>query len=272
VPEGHAIHRHARDHDGWFAGQTVAVSSPQGRFAAGAGVLDGRRFESAEAWGKHLFHRYEGGATVHIHLGLYGKVFPQVLRDGRAPTDPRDTVRYRVHGAARVIDLIGAAACELVDPPAFEAILARLGPDPIRSDADPDRAWATLQRRAVPIGRALMDQTVLAGVGNIYRAEILFVHGLHPLVASRAVPRETFDAMWATLVTWMRRGVRERMIVTVDPDEFGMARRDITRETSTYVYHQDRCRRCARPVRRWDLAGRWAYACERCQPLPEGAR
>jgi endonuclease VIII len=284
VPEGHTIHRLARDHGEWFSGRRVRVSSPQGRFDAAAAQLDGRRLVATDAYGKHLFHRYDDGRSVHIHLGLFGKVFHHALAERDAPPVPRDTVRYRVVTAgdgdrdgdgdgdgAHAIDLVGATACELLDEPQVDAIVARLGPDPIRDDADPERAWAALRRRSVSVGRALMDQAVLAGVGNVYRAEVLFVHGLHPDVPSRDVDRATWDAMWSTLVVWLRRGVKERRIITVDPKELGVPRSRIRRSDATYVYHQERCRRCGTAVRRYDLAGRWAYACETCQPPPRGA-
>jgi endonuclease VIII len=264
VPEGHTIHRLARDHATWFAGQRVTVASPSGRFAAAAAQLDGHVLEGTEAWGKHLFHRYEGERYVHVHLGLFGKVFVHTF----PPPAPRATSRYRLVGDERAIDLIGATACDLFTPEEVDRVVARLGPDPIRGDADPDRAWAALQRRSVGIGRALMDQSVVAGVGNVYRAEVLFVHGLHPELPAREVPRETFDAVWATLVAWLRRGVRQRRIITTDPAEIGKPRSRMRRDESLYVYKRERCRRCGTEVRRWDLAGRWAYACETCQPPP----
>jgi endonuclease VIII len=266
VPEGHTIHRLARDHAAWFAGAPVAVSSPQGRFP-GAGQLDGRTFEGTDAWGKHLFHRYEGAAFVHVHLGLFGKF----LRHDTPPPPPRDTARMRVVGQDRTIDLVGATACELVGPDEVDAIVARLGPDPLRPDADPTRGWAALQRRRVGIGRALMDQGVLAGVGNVYRAEVLYVHGLHPEVPARDVSHEQWRSLWDTLVAWMRYGVRYRRIVTTDPDEVGRPRSRMRRDERVHVYRREACRRCGTQVRRWDLAGRWAYACETCQPRPREA-
>jgi endonuclease-8 len=277
VPEGHTLHRLARDHAKMFAGHRVTVGSRNGRFHAAAEQLTGTVLEATDAYGKHLFHRYEGERIVHVHLGLFGKVLHRSLVPGDDPDappdpgEPRETSRYRVVGPDDVIDLVGATACDLLTPDEVAALTARLGPDPLRRDADPDRAWAALQRRTVGIGRALMDQAVLAGVGNVYRAEILFVHGLHPEVPAREVPRETWDAMWADLVTWLRRGVRQRRIVTVDPEEVGKPRSRIRRHEATYVYKQDRCRRCDTEIRRWDLAGRWAYACETCQPRPRGA-
>ncbi len=266
MPEGHTLHRLARDHDRWFAGERVAVSSPQGRFA-GAGLIDGEVFAGAEAHGKHLFHRYAGGEVVHVHLGLFGRF----THHEPPPPAPRDTVRMRIASGGHVIDLVGATACEVLTPDEVEGIRARLGPDPLRRDADPDLAFAALGRRSVGIGRALMDQAVLAGVGNVYRAELLYVHGLHPEVPARAIDRETWTSMWGTLVRWMRDGVRSGRIVTVDPAEVGTPKRRLTREEATYVYRSERCIRCGSDVRRWDLAGRWAYACETCQPPPAGA-
>ena len=268
MPEGHTIHRLARDHTSWFGGTPVRVSSPQGRFLEAAALLDGQVLERADAYGKHLFHHYDGGQTVHIHLGLFGRFF---THDSPAP-EPRETARYRVVGAERTVDLVGATACALLAPDEVDAIIARLGPDPIRKDAEPELAWNALQRRRIPIGQALMDQRVVSGIGNVYRAEVLFVHGIHPETPSNRITREQWDAMWGTLVPWLRRGVRERRIVTVDPKEAGKPRSRMTREEATYVYRSERCPRCDTEVRRFDLANRWAYACESCQPRPRRHR
>jgi endonuclease-8 len=264
VPEGHTIHRLARDHHRGFVGQPVAVSSPQGRFA-GADRIDGHVLQDATAYGKHLFHHYDVG-VVHVHLGLFGRFF----RHDAPPPEPRDTCRMRVANGERAVDLVGATACELLTEDEALAITERLGPDVLRDDANPDLGWEALQRKRVGIGRALLDQSVLAGVGNVYRAEVLFVHGVHPEVPSPDISRATWDAMWGTLHDWLRLGVRMGRIVTTDPDEIGKPRSRMKRADSLYVYKQQRCRRCGTEIRRWDLSGRWSYACESCQPRPRG--
>jgi endonuclease-8 len=258
VPEGHTIHRIARDQTATLAGHAVAVSSPQGRFAAGADLLDGVTLETIDAWGKHLFYRFERERILHIHLGLYGKFWPFVPPGG--PTHRQ--VRVRLEGGDHGYDLTGPTACEVYDPPEMAAVIARLGPDPLRRDADPGRVPPRLARRRGPIGVALMDQSVVAGVGNVYRAESLFVHGIHPETPSNTVDAATWEAMWATLVRMLGDGVRMRRIVTVRKDP------RIHDKRSRYVYKQDTCGYCGGPIRRWDLAGRWAYACEHCQPPP----
>ncbi|MEX2324216.1 MAG: DNA-formamidopyrimidine glycosylase family protein [Nitriliruptoraceae bacterium] len=267
MPEGHTIHRLARDHQKWFAKMPVAVASPQGTFADAAARLDGLEFARAEAYGKHLFHRYADGSIVHIHLGLFGKVFHHDLADSAVPV-PRDTVRYRVVNRLHGIDLIGATQCELITPSERDAIVERLGPDPLRPRTDHWRGYAALRRRTVAVGQSLMDQRVIAGVGNVYRAELLFVHGIHPEVPSRTITEQQWESMWSQLQTWMRHGVRTNRIVTVDVRQLGWSRKQLAAERATYVYRQEHCRKCGTLVRRWDMAGRWAYACETCQPPP----
>ena len=164
MPEGHTLHRLVWLHQRRFAGAPVAVSSPQGRFT-GAASLTGRVFTRPRG-GKHLFHHYDGGPIVHVHLGLYGTFteapVPMLLPVGQ--------VRMRLVGSQYGTDLRGPTACEVIDEAQVSAILARLGPDPLRRDADPDLAWERIVSPRKPIGALLMDQRVLAGVGNVCTA------------------------------------------------------------------------------------------------------
>jgi endonuclease VIII len=261
VPEGHTIHRLAARHADALAGLVVAVDSPQGRFT-GAPLVDGTCLEGTDAWGKHLFYDFEAERTVHVHLGLYGTFTDQPV----PPPPPRPTCRMRLATADHVMDLVGPITCEVLDPEGRHAVVARLGPDPLRPDADPRRFRAALARRRTPVGRALLDQGVVAGVGNVYRAEALFVLGISPTRPARDLDADEVTALWATLVAMLERGRAEGRIVTVDPAEAGVPRHRQSTRDGRYVYRRDTCRRCEGPVRRWDMAGRWAYACPTCQP------
>ena len=175
MPEGHTLHRLARDLDATFGGRRVVVSSPQGRFADSAALVDGAVVHRAEAAGKHLFVELGGDRVLHVHLGLIGS-FDVHADVGELPL-PVGQVRLRLASRDRAgtsyADLRGAIVCELVTPERRAEVIARLGPDPLRPDADPARAWARISRSQRPIGDLLLDQEVVAGVGNVYRAELL---------------------------------------------------------------------------------------------------
>src|SRR5947209_16836054 len=166
MPEGHTLHRLARLHQRRFRGAPVAVSSPQGRFADSAAVVDGRVLRRASAWGKHLFHHYADGPIVHVHLGLYG-AFTEWERPGGATLpEPVGQVRMRMVGAEYGTDLRGPTVCEVVDEGQVSDVVARLGPDPLRADAGRSWAWARITKSRRPVGALLMDQPGIAGVAN----------------------------------------------------------------------------------------------------------
>ncbi|MGH3717072.1 MAG: Fpg/Nei family DNA glycosylase, partial [Micromonosporaceae bacterium] len=215
MPEGHVTHRLAREHRSLLGGATVRTSSPQGRFATGAARLDGTRLAATDAHGKHLFHRYEapGGEQVwlHVHLGLYGKF---AAGTGPAPP-PVGQIRLLWQAERAYLELRGPTACELVTEPEKAALHARLGADPLRPDADPDAAATRVCRSRAPIGLLLMDQSVVAGVGVAYRAEVLFRAGLDPLTPGRALGAGTWAALWDDLTALMRDGAAAGRIDTV---------------------------------------------------------
>lgn len=263
MPEGHTVHRQAREHLARFGGHAVRLSSPQGRFARGAALLDGRRLEDADAWGKHLFLGFAGDLWLHVHLGLYGAWTFGALP---APT-PRGALRVRLEGDGSYADLRGPTACEVQTPEERAHVVDRLGPDPLRRAADPGRAWARLTRSRSPVGLLLMDQTVLAGVGNVYRAEVLFRAGIDPHRPARLVGRAEWDALWADLVALMKAGLRAGRIVTTRPADRDRRTGRVRREDAHYVYRRTGlpCRVCRTPVATAVMAARNLFWCPRCQ-------
>lgn len=262
MPEGHTIHRVARDHTPLLCGAPIEVTSPQGRFAADAARVDGRVLESIEAYGKHLFYWWDTGEVGHVHLGLFGK-----FRITRGPEAPPVTgqVRARFRSPLATVDLRGPTACTVGSPDERAAILARLGPDPLRADARPEIAIDRILRSRQAIGTLLLDQSVLAGVGNVYRAEALFVHGIHPARPGRDHDRGELTDLWATIVAQLRAGVKANRIVTVDRASLPKGRAP-RRGESTYVYHRPACLRCGTPTARVTLGARDCWYCPSCQP------
>lgn len=272
MPEGHTLRRLADDLTATFAGTRPRVSSPQGRFAAEARDLDGAPLVGAESAGKHLFVEFEGERLVHIHLGLIGGFTVATYDEAPAPVG---TVRLRLvaphpDGVA-VADLRGAITCALVGAERRDQVVAALGPDPLRPDADPDRAWQRIARSNRAIGELLMDQSVVAGVGNVYRAEVLHRTRLHPLRPGRTLRRRQWEAIWSDVVVLMAEGVRAGRIDTVHadhtPEAMGRPPRDDDHGGEVYVYRRtgQACLVCGATVRTDVLAGRNIFWCPRCQ-------
>lgn len=267
MPEGHTLHRLARLHQRRYGRAPVRVGSPQGRFADGAAVVDGRVLRTSEAWGKHLFHHYDGGRVVHVHLGLYGSFNEFPAADVDAIPDPVGQVRMRMIGAEYGTDLRGPTVCEVIDEAEVTDVVAKLGPDPLRKNADPAPAWKRITKSRRPIAALLMDQSVLAGVGNVYRSELLFRHRINPFRPGTDITSDEFAVMWADLVELMKVGLRRGKIVVVRPEDDHGAPSYRTGRPRTYVYRRalEPCRICATPVKTVELEGRNLFWCPTCQ-------
>lgn len=264
MPEGHTIHRLARDHTPLLQGRPVRAASPQGRFAEGAALLDGRVLERVQPYGKHLFYVFEGDALLHVHLGLYGGW----LTGSHPAPEPKGALRLRLQTDGHWLDLRGPTACEIHTPADRDAVLARLGPDPLQRNADPEPAWRKVSRSRTAIGALLMDQSVLAGVGNVYRAEALYRAGLSPFRPGREVPESTWLQLWGDLKVLLRAGVRAGHIVTTAREDRGRRSGPPRLEDRFYVYRRTGlpCRRCGTEVRTQEMVGRNLYWCPVCQP------
>ncbi|NMN99653.1 Fpg/Nei family DNA glycosylase [Gordonia sp. TBRC 11910] len=271
MPEGHTLHRLARRQQRLLGGQVVAVTSPQGRFANEAAILDGMVFAGAQAWGKHLVQSYRPAGSrkraderlVHIHLGLYGAF----TEEPTPMPDPVGQIRMRVVGRDVGIDLRGPNQCELMTPDQLDALVGRLGPDPLRDDADPAAAFRAIARSSRPVGALLMDQKVLAGVGNVYRAEVLFRAGIDPMRMGKSLSRNEFDGIWHDLLDLMPIGVRRGKMHVVRAEHDRGAPSYAPDRPRTYVYRRagEPCRICSTPVLTSVLEGRNLFWCPTCQ-------
>lgn len=262
MPEGHTIHRLARDLNSSLRSGTVGASSPQGRFAEEAALLDGRHLDKADAWGKHLFLDFRDAPLLHIHLGLIGK-----LRPKPADASEEGAIRLRLASGEAVWDLTGPMVCALIDPDDADAITAKLGPDPLRRRTRPDEFVARMARKSVPVAAALLDQGVVAGIGNVYRSEFCFLAGIDPRTPASALDETQALAMWDLARDQLKLGVRLNRIVTRDPDELGTTAGRIGNDDRLYVYKRDGlpCHRCGTEIRLIEIAKRNAWFCPACQ-------
>jgi endonuclease-8 len=257
MPEGHTIHRLARDLSE-LTGRRLSASSPQGRFAGGAAAVDGVVLRSAEAYGKHLLLHLSRDQSVHVHLGMQGKW----LRSADPAGPPLPQVRLRLATQDVAWDLVAPSTCELLDPPGVAALLSRLGPDPLRSDVEVEAALDALSSATGPIGAVVLDQSVVAGVGNVFRAEALHAVGIAPRRRADALTRDELRSLWAVLQQMMSRAVEDGKIVTVE----GPDRLTVPESEARKVYRQERCRDCGAPVVTGQVGGRTAYHCPVDQP------
>lgn len=269
MPEGHTIHKIAKDHAKLLADKAIRVSSPQGRFAADAERVDGAVLQRIEPHGKHLFYHWDTGEIGHVHLGLFGKF---KIHTSDEPPEPSSGCRMRLltrtgQDGSVTIDLAGPTACTIDDPSVRKGILARLGPDPIKPRQNPQKMFDKIAKSKRGIGDLLMDQAVVAGVGNVYRAEALFVCGIHPLRPGTDLDPAELDALWATISGMLRQGVKDGRILTVPREESGVPRgKRIPRNEATYAYKRDTCLCCGTEIEHLDIANRTSYHCPTCQP------
>ncbi len=282
MPEGHTVHRLAHAFASRFVGKTVQASSPQGRFAAGAALLDGHVLRAAEAHGKQMFLLFSGELWLRVHLGLYGMwrfAGPGLAGIGRRasrtpagvavvfPPEPRGLVRLRLLTRTHVADLSGPTACAVISPAEKAVAMQRLGEDPLRTDAVSERAFAKVHASRSPVGLLLMRQDIVAGIGNIYRAEILFRARIDPHRPGREILAPVWDALWTDLATLLGHGVDTGRIVTTEPADRARASGKVRREDACYVAHRAGrpCRVCGTPIQAEPMAGRTLYWCPTCQ-------
>ncbi|MPY55423.1 Fpg/Nei family DNA glycosylase, partial [Streptomyces acidicola] len=184
---------------------------------------------------------------------------------------PTDTVRLRLANDTTYVDLRGPTTCALITNPEKQAVHDRLGPDPLRPDADPSAAYRRVSRSRTTIAALLMDQKVIAGVGNVYRAEVLFRHNIDPYRPGKHITPGEWEAMWADLLELMREGVRNNRIDTVRPEHtpeaMGRPPRVDDHGGEVYVYRRATlpCHICGGEIRTVDLAARNLFWCPTCQ-------
>lgn len=302
MPEGHSVHRIARQFARHFVGHRIRASSPQGRFADGAKILDGRSMTDAKAVGKQMFLEFDGGLWLRVHLGIYGawdfagdvtqndsrrsmgaprrtrlrmaEADQESVIDHAAlaafPAEPIGQVRVRLLTERAVADLRGPTACEVLDAEGVQRVIDALGPDPLVDDASlgEERMLARVRGRRVPIGLLLMDQSVVSGIGNVYRAEMLFRARLDPHATGASLSDDSIRDLWRDWRYLLNVGVDTGQMLTMDGlDEEAQRAALRNRADRHWVYKREGlpCRICRTHIALEIAAGRKLYWCPSCQ-------
>jgi endonuclease-8 len=260
MPEGHTVHRISNRFSKDFRGRRVKVVSPQGRFT-GASIVTGKKLTDSQAFGKQLF-LFFGQDIIRIHLGIYGKWSFQIVED-EIP-QPKGQVRARFMVPELLADLRGPTACEVIGEEGYLQSLKKLGPDPIRNDVNgADKFVEKILGSNRRIAELLMDQSVVAGIGNVYRAELLFRAKLSPLAPGKKVPRELLGSIWTDATKLMPIGVRTGLMLT--REGFLKGKPNLAERYYVYKRSGEDCRECGGKISMQILAGRKLYWCRRCQ-------
>ena len=292
MPEGNEIHRWAERHFAAFGGRAVRVDGPQGRFTD-SDVIDGRKLQRVMAVGKHLGYDFGRDRILHVHLGLQGD-----FTEGSGPLPAvRGALRLRMWNAAAVrkaaepngskphrwyseddgsdniapervawVELRGPMDCSVYTQEMWDALLKRLGPDPLNGDGV-DKLVAKVEKSRKTIGELLMDQSVAAGVGNIFRAELLYRAKLNPFTPGKEVEQSRLRSIWKDAGVLMKAGMVDRRIVTTKPKDRPHKKGQALKEEAHYVYRRQGrpCFVCGTKILTEVMAGRNLFWCPTCQ-------
>jgi formamidopyrimidine-DNA glycosylase len=262
--EGHGCHRVAHFHRQQLLDRKFKASSPNGRFIDGAAAINNQPLTRIEVHGKNLFYFFGDDTSnpviLFYHFGMSGAFSVHT-----PPHEPKPTTRLElINEEENIVAHLSAMTVQHGDLELYNNRIKTLGEDPLRDNANPDAVWAKISVSKKPIGLLLMDQSVIAGIGNIYRAEILFKSGVHPEQPGYTISKPTFDVIWQHSVELLQRGFQSGSILTVDPEEAEVLGQPWTRR---YVYNHSTCGRCGTKILSWDMASRTVYCCGTCQPL-----
>lgn len=253
-----------------------------GATAFDAALVDGAIVGQPEAHGKHLLVPFlDRPVTAHLHLGMAGRVSVRRHRralgsDGFPRTEPPagDSLHWRLLTNEHVADISAPTICEWLDGPGVAALHDRLGPDPLRPDADPEAFHRKVSRSRRAVGHLVLDQSVIAGVGNVYRAEILWRLRLDPWRPGNDLDAATIERIWSDATHLLNVGLGAGWIVTDEAQvravrEVLIRGEKVPRWPKVYaVYGRARhpCRACGTTVRAAPMGQQRIFWCPTCQP------
>lgn len=238
-------------------------------------ALKGRRFEDIERRGKYLLFSLDKGAKLAAHLRMSGRLL--VLKPTQENKNVRlEHVRVRMEldngniflfEDMRVFGRLWFIAAQI---PASEIVsgLKELGVEPLSDDFDADYLFAALKTRTQAIKTVLLDQTLIAGIGNIYADESLHLAGIHPQRRAKELKRGQIEILCTQIKQVLSRAIENRGSTLRNYTDSDGVNGNYQSLAHVYGRAGQQCRQCSAAVMRIRLAGRSAHYCPKCQPLP----
>jgi len=273
MPEGDTIFRAARTLDKALAGRTVSRFEAVFPHLTRVDVdrpVGGRTIERVTSRGKHLLIWFSGDLVLRTHMRMNGSW--HIYRSGERWQRPRHDMRIVIGTDAFEAVAFTVPVAEFLSVAELERELADVGPDPLDEQFDPAAAAKRLRERGdMEVADALLDQTAIAGIGNVYKSEILFMSGVNPFMRVAALDDATLDRLVALAVKFMRANVVDgssAAIVTYTGFRRTTGRHDPSARLWVYGRMGKPCRRCGTPISRAKQGpnARSTYWCENCQP------
>jgi endonuclease-8 len=256
-----------------FAGDLVwddTIASANGRM--GQTNQRGTILDSA---GENSMHSIGAPRRTRVRMAESETVRPTgASQDGADvdafPPEPIGQVRARLLTATVCADLRGPTACQVIDAARVAEVIGRLGPDPLNDDPaeSEERFTASVRKRSTPIGLLLMDQSVVSGIGNVYRAEMLYRARIDPHTPGKLVTEEAVRGLWRDWVHLLRIGVETGQMMTMDGLDADSYRDAMAnRSDRHWVYKREGlpCRVCGTNIVLEEMGARKLYWCPRCQ-------
>lgn len=267
MPEGDTIHRAARTLNTALVGQTVTKFEtvfPHLARVDAERPLAGRTVESVDAAGKHLLMHFSGDLHLRTHMRMNGSW--HIYRPGERWRKRRYEMRIVIETGAWVAVAFNVPVAELLDGRALERHddLSHLGPDLIAEDFDPDEARRRIRERADDaIADVLLNQRVVAGIGNEYKSELLYMSRISPF----ARVRQLTDEQLGTILTNARK-VMVANVTMRSPARITTFSLDPRQKQYVYSRGGQPCRNCGAAIQfaRQGKDVRGTYWCPLCQP------
>lgn len=265
MPEGDTIHRAATRLQSVLQGETIERA--ESRWLGGAASsLSGRRIDQVSARGKHLLVHLDDGRVLHSHMGMSGSW--HIYRPGETWQKPAHRAAIWLECPQVCVVCFTPKLLELLTNTALRRhdYLNRLGPDLLAGPRSDDEVLARFRQcNNLPIGEAVLNQTIVSGIGNVYKSELLFLLGWHPRTLVRELSDEQILKLTAMSSELMAQNLSGRPRTTRHSLDGGRF----------HVYHRsgEPCYRCGTTIEviRQGDAGRTTYFCPRCQAASTGA-